>query len=166
MELVGEPNLRVLQKSRRRPEVGDLFVLSPRDDLYVFGRVISDQARWAQVDPQIPPVNLIYVHRYTSPVVEVPPDAELQAGTLLISPTMVNNLPWSRGYFQTIANIPLRPGERLAVHCFRDARGRFVNEFNEPLPARTEPWSVLGLGSYRTVDDEVCEALGIALATD
>ncbi|MFI9811179.1 immunity 26/phosphotriesterase HocA family protein [Saccharothrix variisporea] len=161
---MGEPNLRVLHKSRRRPREGDIFALSPRDDLFVFGRVVSTEATWAQAEPPPPPVNLIYVYRHTSPVAAVPPDSELQADKLLIPPAMVNKLPWSRGYFQTIGNIPLRPGETLGVHCFRDARGRYFNEFLEPLAARTEPYPVLGLGSYRTVDDQVCEALGIPLA--
>ncbi|NUT92804.1 MAG: hypothetical protein HOY78_12360 [Saccharothrix sp.] len=146
--------------------MGDVFTLSPRENLYVFGRVVADDVTWAKTDPPLPAVNLVYLYRHTSPVAEVPPRAELLVDKLLLPPKMINNLPWVRGYFQTIGNVALGEGEKLPVHCFRDARGRFVDEFHEPLPARTEPWGILGLGSFRTIDDEVCDALGIPLAPD
>ncbi len=74
---------------------------------------------------------------------------------------MTNKLPWSRGYFRTIENMPLAEGEVLPRHCFR---AKFRKDFAEAaieLPGDIEPCGDWVLHSFRTIDDEVSDALGI-----
>ena len=162
---MGEPNLRVLRKSRKKRAPGDVFVMSPRDSLYVFGRVVSVEAHWT-VGGDLPPVNLIYVYEQTSTSPELPPPDAMRPGRLLIPPSLINNLPWSRGYFETLANVPLGAGDVLEIHCFQGDPGNSYDEFSRRLRGRHEPCGIWGLGSYRTVDDAVSEALNIPLAPD
>jgi hypothetical protein len=37
-------NLAVLKKTRRAPEVGDIFVMQPPDGQFLFGRVVDTNA--------------------------------------------------------------------------------------------------------------------------
>jgi Immunity protein 26 len=158
-------NFQQLVSSRARPEPGDVFTTQIPDGRYLFGRVIRTDARCFG-----PGCILVYVFRYLSDEPVAP--ARLLLSDLLIPPAMVNRLGWSRGYFMTIERRPFLEGERFPTHYFEDGRrGRFgkrlyVNEDNEPVdpPPRGYPVRMMGLGNYRTVDDEVSDALGIPVA--
>jgi hypothetical protein len=146
-------NLQTLKRSRRKPQVGDVFVMLPPDDRYLFGRVIRTDA--------LGPMKalLVYVYSTRAQIKDVP--AGLSPTALLIPPTFTNWLGWVHGRFETIANLPLGPSDVLEQHCFY-AAGRYYNEDMQPLPARIEPCGVGGLTSYRMLDDLISDALGIA----
>ncbi len=156
---VGEPNLRVLKASRKKPVPGDVFTLSPLDGLFIFGRVI--RADLPRERAPMPGAYLIYVYRHRSDDMQ-PDRAELRPDALLLPPLFINRMPWTKGYFQNVANWPLTDDALVAQHCFLSAgRGRYFDEdFNE-LPGPVEPCGDWGLHSYRTLDDEVSDALGI-----
>jgi hypothetical protein len=153
-------NLAVLKKSRRAPQVGDIFVMLPPDGRYLFGRVISTDANPLGVGGAI----LYYVYRVRS--IEKSPPAQFDRTALLIPPGMVNRLPWSRGYFEFVENRPLAADERLEQHCFKDSRGWYFDELGERLADPTEPVGTFGLQSFRTVDDRISAALGIPFSAD
>jgi hypothetical protein len=151
-------NLRVLRPSRKGPQAGDVFVMQLPDDRYLFGRVISTEAlAGASMSGAI----LIYVYRHRFDLKVVPGRSELSRERLLVSPMMTNRLPWSKGYFETVANWPLEPDDALPQHCFLSAaRGRYFDEKGSELPGPTEPVGDYGVHSYRTIDDAVSAALG------
>jgi len=153
-------NLAVLKKSRRSPQVGDVFVLQPPDGLYLFGRVIDIAAEIGPFKSCV----LVYLYRQRSSQ-KAPPPALLR-GQLLVPPLMTNRLPWSRGYFELVESRPLTDMDRLPQHCFADLWGRYFDERSRRLPGPVEPIGQWGLESYRTIDDQVSEALGIPLAPD
>lgn len=156
---MSEPNLRVLKRSRTKPVEGDLFVLSPRDGTFLFGRVI--RADLPRERAPMPGAYLIYIYRHRSGDMQ-PDRAELHPGALLLPPLFTNRMPWTKGYFQTVVNWPLSQSDMLAQHCFLSAiRGRYYDEdFNE-LRHAAEPCGDWSLRSYRAIDDEVSAALGI-----
>lgn len=156
------PNLNVLRPSRKRVVAGDVFVMQPPDGRYLYGRVISTQASWGASVA----ANLIYVFKTRSDTKTVPHRAGLGTDRLLIEPAVINRLPWSRGYFETVANLPFAAGEVLEQHCFEDSGGRYFDEAGRQLPQRIEPCGFRGLHSFRTIDDLVSKALGIPLAPD
>lgn len=156
------PNLRALRPSRKRLQPGDVFAMLPPDGRYLFGRVISTRASWG---PSLT-ANLIYVFKVRATTRTIPDRSELQADCLLFAPAVINRLPWSRGYFEALGNLSIGPGEVLQQHCFEDSGHRYYDETGALLPQRTEPCGFRGLESYRTVDDSVSKALGIALAPD
>jgi len=155
-------NFRNLGASRPRLAPGDVFVMQIPDGTHLFGRLVRTDASCFG-----PNCVLVYVFSYRSPSPEPPPQLLVQ--DLLIAPVCVNRLGWSRGYFRRVGHRPFRAGERLAQHYFKDSqRQRFVEEDRRPLP--TPPPGTLvgqsGLGNYRTLDDQVSDALGIPRVPD
>jgi len=154
-------NLAQLKKSRRRLQVGDIFVMLPPDGEFLFGRVI-DLA--AELVPGVA-CNLIYVYRVRSRLKS--PVPELRRDQLLIPPLLTNRLGWSRGYFEHVENRPLSAKDRLPRHCFRDPLlGRYFDERARRLKRPIKPVGIRGLDSYRTMDDSISAALGIPLSPD
>jgi hypothetical protein len=85
----------------------------------------------------------------------------LSCERLLIPPLVVNQKPWTMGYFERVARVPLAASDVLPVHCFYSAwRNKYFDEAGRELPARIEPCGEFGLHSYLTVDDELSRALG------
>lgn len=151
-------NLSVLKKTRKLPQPGDIFVMLPPDDLYLFGRVIRTDANAGGFEGSI----LIYIYRQRSRVKEEIP--ELHVADLLVPPMMTNRLPWTKGYFEFVQHRNLIPEDELNQHCFKDIRGWYFDADGNQLSTPIEPVGVWGLHSYQTIDDEISEVLGIAPA--
>ncbi len=152
-------NLQILAPSRKAPKAGDIFVCRPIGRGYFFGRVVATDARIRTMQD----CTLLYVFRIESET-KTPPE-RLSVMQLLVSPLMTNRLPWSRGYFETVAHRALEPGERLPVHCFHDLSfkryERYWDEYNHELPGKKVPCGTYALDSYRTIDEAISDALGI-----
>ncbi|OFI37026.1 hypothetical protein BIU82_11495 [Arthrobacter sp. SW1] len=154
-------NLRVLKPSRKKPQPGDVFAFQLAEKPFLFGRVISTEVRWTVAQNALPAI-LIYIFRDQSLEKTVPERVRLRPDRLLVSPMMTNRLPWSRGYFETLVNIPLAPEDVLPQHCFLSAwRGQYFDDHGVELPGPIEPVGDYGLHSFRTIDDEISDALGV-----
>jgi hypothetical protein len=153
-------NLVVLKKTRRAPEVGDIFIVQPPDGQFLFGRVVDTDANPLGVGGAV----LIYIYRVRSAAKT--PIPELLRGQLLVPPMMTNKRPWTMGYFERVENRPLSAVDRLRQHCFKDTRGWYFDQAGNRLAGPAEPVGQWGLHSYRTIDDEISEALGIPLSPD
>ncbi|MDO8588492.1 MAG: immunity 26/phosphotriesterase HocA family protein [Armatimonadota bacterium] len=149
-------NLRVLKRSRKPLKPGDIFALQVKEGEYMFGRVIRVEEHGGPADGFI----LIYIYNVTSAnKSEIP---TIDKDNLLIPPYFTNKLPWSRGYFETIENRPLTEDDVLKPHCFWDiVHNEYRDEFRNVLRHKVEPCGVFGLGSFRTIDIRVSDALGI-----
>jgi hypothetical protein len=153
-------NLQILKKTRSLPREGDIFVMRPPDEKFLYGRVISTDAP----GPTRGGCVLIYI--YTPRTEHKLPVPNLSAKQLLVAPILTNNLPWTRGYFECVEQRPVERRDRLAQNCFKDWRGRYLDENGTELSSPTEPVGIWGLHSFRSIDDEVSRALGIPLAPD
>ena len=153
-------NLRMLKPSRKKPAAGDIFAMQLPDLSYIFGRVIGADLQDFNEAP-MPGSHMIYVYRHRTEFLR-PKLAELIPSQLLLPPVFINKMPWTRGYFQTVDQQPLRPKDQLKQYCFWDAaRGIFVDEKHHTLPRESKPCGDWGLSSYRWLDDQVSDALGI-----
>jgi hypothetical protein len=151
-------NLRPLKPSRKKLQPGDVFAMQLPDGGYVFGRVIAADLQVERAP--MPGSNLIYIYRTRSHD-KLPQREELTVKQLLLPPIFINRLPWTKGYFETVAHWPLEPDDILPRHCFRQFTGKYLDEFRRELPGPIEPCGEWGLASYRVIDDEVSDALGI-----
>jgi hypothetical protein len=161
--------LRVLRPSRKAIRPGDVFAMGLPDGAYLFGRVVSTSARWTlAADSGV--ANLVYVFDHRSTEKRVPDRTYLRTDRLLVPPQLINRLGWSRGYFETLANLDFEDGEVLPVHCFQSnasSRGpRWFDEYANELPGPVPPVGGWGSGNWRTVEDDVFAALGIPLPQD
>lgn len=159
-------NLRVLKPSRIKPTPGDVFAMGLPDGSYLRGRVVSIDAQWTLAVGADPAV-LIYVYRELTATKAVPDRAAMLPDQLLVPPIMTNRQPWTRGYFETLGNVPLVEGDVLSRHCFLSAsRGRYFDERGNELAGPTEPVGDYGLHSFRTIDDAISDAVGIPKAPE
>ncbi|MDD3120132.1 MAG: Imm26 family immunity protein [Candidatus Gracilibacteria bacterium] len=141
--------------SRKKTNVGDIFVVSPKEGMYLYGIV----AKKAIIDSDTP-FNLIYIYNYVSDAIKIP--EVLSSKDLLIEPRIVNNLGWSRGYFKTIGNIPVEQIDLLEDHGFYDdikTWRRYFDEFGQEMDHVPKNTSEYTLGNYLTTGDRIFKAL-------
>lgn len=181
-----EVNAMIIQPSRHRPKVGDIFVLNMCGKRWIVGRVIRTDAHGFG---SMTKDNLLYFYRME---IQDPGHIETPISPdLLISPVMTNNLGWVRGYYLHVRNSPLLPEEILRQHVFEsnlfaisDAR-RFRDEYHNPVPPPDpgppaafddrkcwiQPWDpprapgigygLSGLWNYAAIDMWLSRALGL-----
>lgn len=151
MNLVAGPG------SRKAVRAGDVFTLHLADGRYLFGRVVA--ADLPREEAPTPGANLVYVYRAQAD--EPTPDLDrLRPDDLLLPPLFINRLPWSRGYFRTVAHRDLTAADVLPEHCFRTVDGLHLDHRGRPT-AHREPCGTWGLAGYVTVDRELGRALGL-----
>ncbi len=160
--------MEVLKKSRKELLPGDIFVfkLKSMSDLFWYGRVVRTDARVGGFEDTV----LIYIYNLNSASKEDIP--ELSRRKLLVPPIATNKRPWTMGYFETVANRPLTSNDMLRKHVFKDAtrlKVRFYDDNGKEVNKFFKPGGLVGcngLGSFRTIDDDVSGALGIPLSED
>lgn len=159
-------NIQVLKPSRRKVQTGDVFAVGLPDGTYIFGKVVSTNAKWTLAvgaDPAI----LIYLFRERSVTKAMPDPSALRPDRLLVSPIMTNRLPWTRGYFETLENVELTAYDLLPRHCFLSAsRGKYFDENGKELEGAIEPVGDYALHSFGSIDEEISDALGLPSAPD
>lgn len=149
-----QTNLRVLKPSRKKPQPGDIFAMQPADELFLFGQVVL-----ADFYGPMPSSYLIYVYDKRSTTRD-PDLRELTPDGLLIPPIFINKMPWTKGYFETVAHRDLAT-QVLQQHRFRDWNGKVVDENGVTCTDTTDLVGQYALSSYRWLDDHVSDALGI-----
>jgi hypothetical protein len=134
--------------------------------MYLFGRVVRSDALWTLRDPEYRDddarANLAYVYDHVSAEPDLPDKAVLSRDSLLVPPFFVDRLWWSRGYFQTITNLPLTDDDVLPQYCFqRPSNKRYYDEYNNELPGPVEPVGSFALPTIGWIDSKISAALGL-----
>jgi hypothetical protein len=159
-------NLAFLKKSRKKPEVGDVFVfqLIFEPEQYRFGMIASMTA-WLGAFKD---TTLVYIYDHLGNNKDDYPD--FSEKKILLPPQAINHLGWSSGFFETVGHMDLEthPEYKFPQHHFASfvRPGVFYDEFNEQVLNPIEPIGVHGLGNHRTIEDKVCHKLGYPLSKD
>ncbi len=103
---------------------------------------------------------LVYVYRSRSFTPE-PDDSTTRPDNLLIPPVYINQLGWTKGYFLPVGSADVDAEDMLPQHCFRDSRGRFLDEAGNVHAYAVEPCGEWGMGNHRTLDDQISRALAL-----
>ncbi len=145
-----------LTEARPRPKEGDIFRLSPSTGIYLWGRLVK-RSHFFGVAADF---NLVYIYDAVSD--HRPAPALLSPSNLIIGPCVVNNLGWSRGYWQVMANEPVTNADRLVQHRFIQFRGyggpenhEVVDESGKVVKGDHRDWKRLGqsgFGNFNSVD--------------
>lgn len=145
-----------MNRSRKKPCIGDIFVLQPIQGIFYYGKVI--QTNLQSYDSFVRGMFLIFIYDYCSTQKEIVYD--LETNNLLIAPQIVNKQPWLKGYFETIGNVEVTAQENNIDFGFWDIlRDRYVDINGNPLDVPPKFYSIYGLGSYGIVSKEVYKAL-------
>ena len=148
--------LIAMQKSLKKPCVGDVFVLQPVYGIFYFGKVI--QSDLYSDDSFIRGMFLVYIYDYSSTKKEIVTDFE--NSKFLIAPMIINKQPWLKGYFETIGNTPVTDQEKNVDYGFWDVmKKHYVDIKGNVLDNPPKYNSIYGLGSYGILTKEVFKAL-------
>ncbi|NQR01074.1 hypothetical protein HO839_10430 [Streptococcus suis] len=110
-EKASEHQLKVIEKSNLKPAVGDIFVLSSREGIYFYGKVIVANIVRKVPDTFVEGKHVVFIFKGNTQETNLDkyiPDYD----NLLIPPAIVSDDYWKKGYFYTIANIPLTEEEK------------------------------------------------------
>ena len=142
--------LKVIKKSRSIPKVGDIFLVSPREGIYFYGKVLVANIVRKVPDSFVEGKHVVFIFKgitHEKNIDKYKPDYS----NLLIPPAIVGDAYWKKGYFHTIANIPLTEEEKkldfgfYSIHC----KGNFFcKETGELLDK--EP-KILGIHGITTI---------------
>lgn len=103
--------LIAMRRSMKKPQEGDIFVLQPQKMVFYFGKVIQTDLK--STDTFIKGMSLIYIYEYSCNDKVI--SNNLDEENLLIAPMIVNNQPWSKGYFETIGNAPISERKKSGI---------------------------------------------------
>jgi hypothetical protein len=106
-----------LTEKRQKAKVGDVFRLSPARGIFLWGRLMK-RACFFGLNAEF---NLVYIYDAVS--AERPGSEALSPNNLMFGPCIVNNLGFSRGYWEIVASEPLRAKDTLPEHRFVRFRG-------------------------------------------
>lgn len=147
-----------IKRSRKKPNVGDVFVIQPRESLYFYGKVIEVNNQFQSIAGVN--VAVILVYKKATKKLEMPD--YLDSNELLIPPQIVNFTGWTMGYFFTLGNMELTNEEinldygfkdtRMADECYRTEEGKELNH-------KPSIVGIYALGSYGAVAYDVTKAL-------
>ena len=164
MEEANECTAIRLTEKRQKAKVGDLFRLSPANGIFVWGRLIK-KAHFFGLGFDL---NLVYV--YDAMGVERPAPKALVPGNLILGPSVVNNLGFSRGYWEIVGSGPVIASDMLDRHMFVKLKGTGRPDDYELVD---EDWAEVdikhsladkslaqsGIGNYNLIDWRVQEIL-------
>lgn len=160
-----QTNLRVLKRTRKSPQCGDIFTfqLEPLPERYFFGRVIKTDTKIGNCSDVI----LIYIYKKTSSDKFQIPDLRLD--NLMFAPEGVNALPWTKGYFETVRSGENNFEDILPQHCFKSLAphraGWYFDEYGNRLAECSEPCGTWGMAGYGTIDRAVSKFMGVPLVS-
>ena len=121
----------------------------------MFGRVI-------RTDSMVGPFPAFLIYLYGATADRELPLPVLDRKHLLLPPLFTNRLPWVHGLFKTIARKELTRSDTFHVHSFKHpVSGKFFDDRGRVLSAPSKPIGTYALDSYRTIDDDISDALGI-----
>lgn len=145
-----------MKQSKKEPKTGDVFVLQPQKGDYCYGKVIQ-----AKIKSQYATFNgwhLIYVYNYITH--DIVSHIHIDNTPLLIAPMIINNRPWTMGYFETLFNSSVTDYDKSIDFGFWDVlRKKCFDIHGNEISRKPYYLGIFGLGSYGAVEKEVRKAL-------
>lgn len=127
-----EYKLNVIKRKRIQPQEGDVFLVSPRENIYFYGKVLRSNIR-NPYDDWVNEQNMVVIFKSKTDIISME-KYNPNYDDLLVRPTVVTKQYWSNGSFFTIDNIPLTDLEKNLDYGFYDAfNDCFVKETGEKI---------------------------------
>ena len=98
-----EYQLRLIKKTKPVLQDGDVFVLSPRENVFFYGKVLKTPINHIEKDTFVHGKNvvLIFNNKTNKPTID---DFNPDYSKLLIRPAIVDNSYWNKGLFYNVGN--------------------------------------------------------------
>lgn len=147
---ISEYQLKVIKRKRAYPEVGDIFQLNPRSDifqdkskeLFFYGIVVNNHVDW----PSAYDLLVVFIFKDGVDIRRCIKEG-IKKSDLLMRPVIATKLYWTRGFFYNVDHID----EPFMIdnYGFYDiGHGSFVDEYRRPMEHQPEL-----LGSFAIMTD-------------
>lgn len=117
-----DENEFILNKIKAKRKVvlreGDIFVLEPIKNYFLFGRIIRAGDENSKIG-RIPDAAVVFIFSKGFDSFKNVPE-EFDYSDILIGPEIVEKGYWTRGWFYTVKNVPLSKKEKNLKYCFYD----------------------------------------------
>ncbi len=121
-------DFKTIKRSRKPQCEGDVFLFSPCDSIYFYGKVIRANIAHISDSSWYNGANVIFIFRCKTEKMNLD-NYEADYNNLLLEPLIVPKMYWTSGKFFTIANIPLPDEEKnLDFGFFNSYNGKFYHE--------------------------------------
>ncbi|MBQ1999945.1 MAG: hypothetical protein II220_10790 [Spirochaetales bacterium] len=125
--MIPEYQLKVIKRSRTYPEIGDIFKINPKDDIFYYGIVINNHITSIYGEDLL--VVLIFDNNEK---IEDKLSKKILRKDLLLTPCLVGKEYWTRGYFFNIGHEDKQISiESYGFYGLFD--GLYYNEYNDKL---------------------------------
>lgn len=139
---IAEYQLQVIKRKRIYPQIGDVFLVNPKDDIYFWGIVINNHINNLNGDDLL--VIMVFNERVTPSEKKVfIPNYD----NLLIPPQVVGQEYWTRGYFYNIDHLE-EIGSDIDYGFYDIFDQKYMDEYERELA--NEP-KLLGTGGVATI---------------
>lgn len=112
-----EYQLRVIKKTKNKISDGDVFLLSPRENKFFYGKVLKANIDHLEKDEFIHGKNLVFILKCKTTKITID-DYKPDYTKLLIMPTIVDNSYWNKGFFYTVGNVAITEDEKTLDYGF------------------------------------------------
>lgn len=152
--------LRVIKKTKPKIKIGDVFVLSPRENIYFYGKVLKTNIKTINNDNFVEGKQTIFIHKCRSNQITLD-NFEPNYDDLLINPSIVDISYWQKGFFYNVGNLPLTDVEKTLDYGFykfgipgiRD--GWFCTEEGEKLNHQPRIKGIYGVATITGISAEI-----------
>lgn len=103
--------LKVIKRKRQEIKDGDVFILSPKEGIYFYGKVIKSNIKHKYETSFLHQQNLVFIFKCKTTEQNMDKFVA-DYNNLLIRPAIVNKNYWSRGYFFNVGNEPVKEEEK------------------------------------------------------
>lgn len=145
--------LQVIKRKRIYPQIGDVFIIKPKEDLILHGIVINNHINNINGDDLV----LIMIFKLGVNVDEVIAGG-IKYDDLLISPVMVGKEYWTRGYFCNIANNSNTTNIKN-YGFYNIGKGKFMDEYGNVLADEPQLLGAYGVTTIFGIAYEINQEL-------
>ncbi len=112
-----EYQLRVIKKTKPELQEGDVFVLSPRENIYFYGKILRTNINHIERDTFVHGKNVVFIfnNKTTKPTID---DFEPDYSNLLIRPCIVDVSYWNKGLFFNVGKTEITDFEKELDYGF------------------------------------------------
>lgn len=109
--------LRLIKKTKPELHDGDVFVLSPRENVFFYGKVLRTNINHIEKDTFVHGKNVVFIfnNKTTKPTLD---DFTPDYSNLLIRPSIVDNSYWNKGLFFNVGNLKVSDIEKELNYGF------------------------------------------------
>ena len=153
---IGEYQLKIIQRKRLYPQIGDVFKINPKGDIILYGIVINNHINNINGDELV----LILIFKVGINVENVIKKG-IEESDLLISPVMVGKEYWTRGYFYNIDNVG-QIDNLKTIGFYSIGKGKFFDEYGNELANVPQLLGTYGVATISGIAMKINQELIIA----